>query len=109
MRAAGIFVEVIVGSVVLQPIILHLAFVAGSDVASVTAQAKATAVNYTNALQPGMPFIGNDLLAQLKVISGLFYTGGEIALPNGNVFPNSQLQVIRTSAAIVLAPSDFGT
>lgn len=101
-RAAGIFVAVYVANVILQPIQLALAFVAGADVSTVALMARAAAANYLNALAPGKPLVVEDLQAALKLVSGLSYTGKEVVLPAGNVVPKP-LQVLRTTLGLVSA------
>ncbi len=100
VRAAGIYVDVIVAQVVLQPIVLRLAYQAGVDTEQVSASARAAAVSYVNSLAPGVALIYNDLRAAVQATPGLSVTGNEIASPSGDVLPNP-LQVIRTSLAIV--------
>jgi uncharacterized phage protein gp47/JayE len=103
VRAAGIFVDVIVAQVVLLPITLSLAFTAGADPAVVTSEARAATVNYTNSLAPGATWVRADLENALKPINGLFFTGSEVFSPNGDVVPMT-LQVLRTDLSIVTAP-----
>lgn len=104
VRAAGIDVFVQVGQAVLLPIVLHLAFTAGADPVAVTATCKALAVLYTNGLVPGQAWNPPDLLALLKGVSGLAFTGNEIGSPNGQVIA-TPLQIIRTTQEIVTAPA----
>jgi len=104
VRAFGIYVDVRVAQVVILPIVLHLTFQAGADASTVTSQAKAVTVNYTNSLAPGITFVATDLSNLLRAIPGLIITGNEVASPNGNVVPLT-LQVIRTSLEIVTAPA----
>lgn len=104
VRAAGIFVQVLVAQVVLLPIVLHLTFVAGADPVATTAAAEAIIASYTNNLAPGQPFSVSAAQALLKTVSGLFITGNELASPNGDVVPLT-LQVLRTSPEIVTAPA----
>jgi uncharacterized phage protein gp47/JayE len=103
-RAAGIYVQVTVAQVILQPIQLALSFVAGVDVDYVAALAKAAAVNYVNALAPGNNFEPAGLQAALAFVPGLLLTGREIASPLGIVVAKP-LQVIRTSFNLVTALS----
>ncbi|HUK37091.1 MAG TPA: baseplate J/gp47 family protein [Vicinamibacterales bacterium] len=101
-RAAGIYVDVIVASVVLLRVTLLLSYVAGSpiDPSTVASQAQAAIVNYMNSLSPGQPFVYLDAEATLKTIAGLAYTGNEIVVPSGNVVTTS-LQVLRTPLELV--------
>jgi hypothetical protein len=105
VRAAGIFVGVSVASVVLQAFQLALTFIAGANADVTALNARATVVNFVNALPPGAPLVlggPNGLLAQIALVSGLQFTGNEIASPSGNVAV-APLQVLRTSLGIVAA------
>jgi hypothetical protein len=102
VRPAGTFVQVIIANVILQAVQLALAFTAGANVNSVALQARAAVVSYVNGLAPGAPFSVTELLAKLKPISGLYYTGREVVSPAGNVLA-APLQAIRTSLGIVSA------
>lgn len=109
-RADGIFVQIVVANVVLQPVQLVLAFFAGVDANAVALEARATVVGYINALAPGAPFVPGDantpgtLYFQLANVPGLAFTGKEVVSPIGNVIPKS-LQVIRTTLSLVAAVS----
>jgi len=102
VRPAGVYVQVIVASVVLQAIQLALTFTAGADVNASALQARAMAVGYVNGLPPGASFVASDLLAQLKLVPGISYTGGELVSPSGNVAAKP-IQALRTSLGIVAA------
>jgi uncharacterized phage protein gp47/JayE len=102
VRPAGVFVQVIVGQVVLLSVQLALTFQAGADSNTVALEARAAIVNYVNALPPGTPFIARDALAALANVAGLIITGGELVSPAGNVVPKI-VQVIRTSLGLVAA------
>jgi len=102
VRPAGVYVQVIVANVVIQPVQLTLAFQAGANVSDAALRARAAGVNYMNGLAPGAPFIAADLLAQLRLVSGLVYTGGELLSPAGDVVVRP-LQVLRTSLGLVSA------
>lgn len=104
VRPAGTFVQVVVANVILQAIQLALTFNAGADVNAVALQARAAVVNYVNALAPGASFVPANMLAKLRSISGLFYTGNELISPAGTVAARP-LQVIRTSLGLVTAMS----
>jgi uncharacterized phage protein gp47/JayE len=104
VRPAGTFVQVLVGSVILQAVQLALAFTAGADVNTSALAARGTAVNYVNALAPGKPFVRTDLQAALKLVPGLSYTGNEVISPLGDVVAKP-LQILRTSLGIVSAMS----
>ncbi len=117
VRAGGIYVEVVVGQVVLVPIHLRLAFQAGANPDVVTSMARAVIVNAVNARPPGTRLVLADLAQLLAAVPGLVYTGTEIASPPGDVVP-SAVQVIRTAPALVgvssatpgtlLLPGTFG-
>lgn len=104
VRPAGIFVQVIVANVVVQPIQLALSFLAGADVNGSALQARATTANFVNALPPGDPLVIQDLLNQLRLVPGLRFTGDEILSPAGDVIA-TPLQVLRTSLGLVTAVS----
>jgi len=102
MRAAGVYVGVFVASVVVQPVQLTLTFQAGASVNDAALQARAAVVNYVNALAPGKPFVLADLLATIRLVPGLTYTGAEVYSPLGDITAKP-LQVIRTSLGLVTA------
>lgn len=99
-RAYGIFIDVIVGQVVIVPIRLALSFTAGVDTDTVTTNAKAACVNVVNALQPGQPLTIAMLVSALRTVQGLIVTGNEIQSPEGTVVP-ALLQVLRTQLNFV--------
>lgn len=115
-RVAGTFVQVIVASVVLQPIQLSLTFQAGFDPNIVTNMAKAAVVNYINTLKPGDDLVinaapgtltgvpGRDLQSAIAAVPGLAITGGEVQSPQGTIVVKP-LQVLRTALALVSAVS----
>jgi hypothetical protein len=100
VRAAGIFVEVTVAVPTIQAIVLALTFTTGADTVALTQSAKGVAVNYTNSLNPGEPFVVADLNAEIDAIPGLVPTGSSVVTPAGDVVPQT-LEVIRTSLAAV--------
>lgn len=102
VRPAGTYVQVIVANVVIQPVQLALAFNAGANVNNTALQARAATVTYINGLKPGEPFQTSALLAVLRQIPGLSFTGGEIVSPTGNIVPKPT-QVIRASLAVISA------
>jgi hypothetical protein len=95
-RAAGIQVLVLMAVVKIIGITLLLRYREGVDVAATTAAARAVAVAYTNALQPGETFVPADLEALLTTVPGLEVLGGECVSPTSDS-TISQLQVWRTS------------
>ncbi len=104
VRPAGIFVQVIVSNVVIQPVQLTLSFLAGANVNDSALQARAAVTNFTNALSPGDTLFIRDLLNVIQLVPGLRFTGDEVISPAGDVIPTS-LQVIRTSLGLVSAVS----
>jgi hypothetical protein len=104
VRPAGIFVQVEVAQVVLQPIQLVLTFQAGADADATAEEARSIVVSYVNSLSPGAPFIRQNAVNALRTIGGLFITGNEVASPPGNV-TTRPLQVLRTSLSLVVAIS----
>lgn len=103
-RACGIFVQVIVGQVILQPVQLALTFAAGYNADTVAFQARALTVAYINSLVPGQTFDRAALSALLRSIPGLVISGQEVFSPAGNVV-TLQLQVLRSSLSLVAAVS----
>ena len=104
VRPAGIYVQILTANVILQQVQLALAFTAGSDVNLAALQARAAVVNYTNSLSPGRTWSAQDVLAQIRLITGIAYTGNELVSPAGDVIAKP-LQVIRTSLSLVSAVS----
>lgn len=102
VRPAGIYVQVQVANVVLQPVQLALTFNAGANVSDAALRARAAVVNYINALAPGQPFVAADLQTILSTITGLSAAGSTILSPAGNVVAKP-LQVIRASLGLVTA------
>ena len=107
VRAGGIAVQVLVGQVILQPVMLNLSFSAAANqqpggIDGVALAARAAVVAYTNSLPPGTTWTPQAAQAFVAQVAGLQITGNEIASPAGPVVP-TPLQVIRTSLAIVLA------
>ncbi len=102
-RGAGIFVQVIVGQMILQSVQLQLTFSAGIDADVVALQARAAMTNYINMLQPGQSFVPKTAIDEsLRSITGLIVTGNEILTPAGTVVPKAT-QVLRTSLSLVTA------
>lgn len=102
VRPAGIFVQVTVGSVILQAFQLALTFVAGADVAQAALLARSSVVAYVNALAPGVPFVLVDAKSALASVPGLAASGNGFVSPSGNVAVKP-LQVLRTSLGLVSA------
>lgn len=100
VRPAGTFIRVTVAQVILQPVVLVLAFVAGADISAADIAARATLVNYINELSPGETFVVEVATNRLRSVNGLSVTGDEIFSPGGNVVPNP-LEVLRTTLALV--------
>jgi uncharacterized phage protein gp47/JayE len=103
-RPAGIFVQVQVAQVVLQPIQLALSFTAGVNVDQVAMSARSAIVSVVNNLAPGTDLTVATLQLALGGVSGLVLTGNEIVSPAGTIVANP-VQVIRTSLALVSATS----
>lgn len=95
-RAAGVGVVVTFAQVVIQPIRLSLSYVAGADEDAVRALVIASLVQMVNNLQPGAILTTDSIRDVLRRTSGIYYTGGEILSPIGNVVPLPG-QVLRTS------------
>lgn len=103
VRAGGMFVQVIVGQVILQSVQLQLTFSAGVNADVVALQARAAIVNYINLLSPGQSFVPDEAIENaLRSITGLIITGDEIVTPAGTVVPKAT-QVLRSSLELVTA------
>lgn len=104
VRPAGIFVQVIVAQVTLVPVQLQLTFSASSGINAdeIALRARALVTNIINQLQPGEALDPDDLVEELRSITGLIITGDEILTPAGVVLPNS-VQVLRTNLSLVTA------
>jgi uncharacterized phage protein gp47/JayE len=102
VRPAGTFVQVIVANVILQSFQLALSFNAGADVNTAALEARATIVNYVNALVPGASIVFADAIAALVNVPGLASSGNTIISPPGNVVA-LPTQVLRTSLGLVTA------
>ena len=104
VRAAGIYVSVIVAAVVMQPVSLTLSYRAGYDQEEAKRAAISAVVNTVNALRPGESLTLAALVTALSRIVGLVIDPGTpsayIVAPAGTVIP-APLQVLRTSAALV--------
>jgi hypothetical protein len=99
-RAAGINVEVHLAKVVLQTVILGLAFRAGYDVDQTALQARAAIVGYVNSLAPGASFVVSGAVTALRSVPGLLVSGNEVLSPAGGVVP-TPLEVLRTAMSYV--------
>lgn len=108
VRAGGIYVQVIVGQVVLLPVTLNLKFVAGANIDLTATIARAVVSTYVSTLPAGTAFSVATALSFLKNVPGLFYTGQEIQSPEGDVIPKA-VQVLRTSFNLVTAQAVQGS
>lgn len=99
-RAAGVYVEINVAQVVMQPIKLAIVFSSNVDTETVALAVRAAALSYVNQLQPGQAIDVNNLAAQVQAVSGVIATGQEVVVPAGNVVP-TPLQVLRTTLNLV--------
>ena len=104
VRAAGIFVNVIVAQVRLMGVVLGLSFEGSAGVDAVALQARAVVVGYINALVPGERFSRTEAVRRLGAVPGLVITGNEIISPPGDVVPQA-LEVMRASLSLVVASS----
>lgn len=102
VRPAGVYVQVQVAQVILQSVVLYLAFAAGSDTESLAIQARAAVVNQINSLAPGAPLIRANLLTALASIPGIIVSASTVASPAGDVYPGPG-QVLRSTLALVSA------
>lgn len=108
VRAAGVFIDVLVGVVVLQGIQLGLSFDAGVNVESTALRARAAVVGLVNALPAGSPLLVGDvpggLIRALRTVPGLVVTGSEVLSPPGDVLA-APLEAIRTTLGLTVASS----
>ncbi len=103
VRGAGVFVQVIVGNVVLQSVQLQLTFAAGVNADIIALTARSSMVNFINGLSPGASFVPETAITSaLSSITGLIITGDEIVTPAGTVVPKST-EVIRSLLSLVTA------
>lgn len=100
VRAAGAYIDVIVGQVILQSVQLALSFDTSSDVDTVALKARAAVVNYINNLSPGEALTPAGIVETLRLVQGLIVTGAEVVSPAGSVTPE-RLQVLRTLLSMV--------
>lgn len=105
VRAAGAHIDVSVAQVVLQSIQLALSFDTSANVDVVALSARAAVVNYVNNLAPSAALVPANIVAALRLVSGLIVTGNEVVSPAGTVTP-AKLQVLRTTLQMV---STFST
>jgi uncharacterized phage protein gp47/JayE len=107
VRAAGIYVDVIVANVQLQAVVLSLTFLAGAQDPDQSAfLARAGVVTYINGLAPGQNFNPAACAAAVfPSVPGLDPTNSQIISPPGIVEPISQTQVFRTTLQLVTAAS----
>ncbi len=112
-RPAGIFVQVQVAKVILQPVQLSLSFNAGVNIDQVAVNARAACVNVINNLNPGDDLTPLALFQALQGVSGLVLPSTAdqaanvrqtIVSPSGTVV-TSPLEVLRANLAIVQASS----
>jgi uncharacterized phage protein gp47/JayE len=101
-RPAGIYVQVQVAQVILQPVVLYLAFVAGSDTESLAVQARAAVVGLVNNLAPGQPLLVSAIQAVLTTIPGVLASVSTVGSPAGDVYPGPG-QVLRANLSTVAA------
>jgi hypothetical protein len=101
-RAGGIFVQVIVGQIVILPILLQLTFTTTAEPDVTALRARARVVNFVNELAPGESFDPEKAVIALSAEAGLLITGNEIAIPAGIVVPQA-VQVLRTTLSTVNA------
>lgn len=99
-RAEGIYVDVRVAQVVIQPVQLILNFRAGVDVNDAALKARSAVVAYVNSLKPGSALLISGIKATLDTITELLENSSIVYSPAGDVTA-TQLQVIRTSLAFV--------
>lgn len=100
-RAGGTPVLVQLAKVVIQPIELSLAFVAGVNINDVAYRTRVAVVNYVNSLKRGQSLLVRDLNNVLTSIRGLAQ-GSNVRFPSGDIIVKP-LQVLRTELAFTTA------
>ena len=95
-RSAGVGVQVVFATVVLQSIRVSLAYLPGVDQESVKTVVLARIIQHVNGLKPGEALNISDLRELAQTTSGVYATGNEIVTPTGNVMPRPG-EVLRTS------------
>lgn len=101
-RPCGIYVEVYVAKMILQPVVLALSFKAGVDADSVAYAARVAVVNAVNKLDPGAALAPDAVVGALRGVRGLIVSGDEVLSPSGEVVP-AKLEVLRTALGLVRA------
>lgn len=102
-RAAGVFVDIQLAKVVLQTVILALAFSpAVTNVDSIALQARARVAAFINSLKPGALLQRSAISLVLQGVPGLVIFGGEVLSPVQDV-QAQQLEVLRTTLGLVVA------
>ena len=102
-RGAGLQVNLTLGVVVVQSILLALTFKAGFSADAAAVAARSAAVSYVNSLNPGDTLAVAALIAAVQTIPGVAATN--VASPGGDVVPTSPVQVFRTNLGLVLVGS----
>lgn len=95
-RAAGVGVQVVFGTVVLQSVRVALAYLPGVDQEAVKTIVLAKIIQHINGLKPGETLELNTLRQLAQTTSGVYTTGNEIVTPTGDVVPRPG-EVLRTS------------
>jgi hypothetical protein len=95
-RSAGVGVQIVFGTVVIQSIQISLAYLSGADQDAVKTVVLARVIQYVNSLRPGQTLQASVIRSLIQSTSGVYYTGNELASPTGDVVPLSG-EVIRTS------------
>jgi hypothetical protein len=101
-RAFGMPVKVIVAQTRMVSIVLRLRFRATvTNPDAVALYARTLATQFVNNLDPGDTLDPANIRDLLKTVSGLDWTGDEVASPVGPIVPTSPYQVLRTSLSLV--------
>lgn len=101
----GLGVPCFVGAgqpVYVQIVISGLQFAAGSSTAKVLDQARRSIVSAINRLQPGQTLEQALIVATLKGVDGLIVPHGAVIEPAGDIVPQSNIEVLRTTLDRVL-------
>ena len=95
-RAAGVGIQIVFGTVVLQSIQIALSYLSGVDQEAVKTVVLARIIQHVNSLRPGETLAIAKLRDLIQTTSGVYYTANEIVSPLGDVVPRPG-EVLRTS------------
>jgi hypothetical protein len=101
-RPIGVYIDVMVAKVIMQPVVLALSFAAGANADLVAYMARVAVVNAVNSLNPGETLTSTIIVNALRDVRNLIVSGDEVLSPAGDVVPTA-LEVLRTTLGLVRA------